>query len=383
MNRLPLSHSGISQFEACPLRFKSERIDKIKGTPSLPMVKGSFAHEVTDQYFKHLVKSGQPSDFKMIESLAHIAWINRGNSPEWGLIPEADFDEMMGLFYAIREDCIIDPKRVVASEQGASFNEKWEPVGWDHKDVFFRARIDRLELGDDLVAKVWDLKTGRRIDRDANTPQMRRYAFVTSLILPEAVKIEAELYYPRKRAAYSVAFAPGEVAGVKDEIVRVSDQVEAMRAKGVWPAKPNFLACRDCPVFARCPEKVALEGKAKPARSRGEADRLVQKWLMLNRDLDETKALLKEYVDMSGGVQTSGMIADYSVSHRLSWDTERLYKVLEGEGLNPLRFLRGDPTAISKEVGKNAKLKAQLEPITKDKASTSFTLKRCDDEDDE
>ncbi|MDI6774008.1 MAG: PD-(D/E)XK nuclease family protein [Verrucomicrobiota bacterium] len=381
MGRLALSHSALELFESCPLRFKTERIDKIKGEPSLPMALGSFVHEITDQYFKHLVKTGQRSDFAMAESIAQTAWVNRRQNADWAMLPESLYEDMLGLVYAIREECVIDPRQVVSSEQSIAFNEHWKPVKWLAKDVFFRAKIDRLELTQDLVAIVWDLKTGRKIDKDANTPQMRRYAFVVTKLLPEAVKIVAQLYYPRKRALFPTDFEPGAVAGMGEEITRASDEIEAMRAKNEWPATPSFLACQNCPAFATCPAKVrATNGKIVQPERQDEAERLVERLVFLNQERDTITDALKHYVDVNGPVEAAGMLADYSVQHKLSWDTEELCRVLREVGLEPLRFLKGDSKLLAREVRKNEALHGRIDAITRDRPSTRFILRQAGDD---
>jgi hypothetical protein len=272
---------------------------------------------------------------------------------------------------------------VVSSEQDVCLSESWEKVSWLAKNAFFRARLDRIELSDDLVAKIWDLKTGRRIDKDANAAQLRRYAFVITQILPEAMAIDCELYYARKRATYTSSFKVEDLAAVKDEIMRVSDSVERCRLTSTWPAKPHADLCRDCPARAGCPEKQALAGKPVTPVTRKDAERLVEKVVIQTAELEETKALLKNFVDLNGPVQSAGMVADYSVSHTLSWDTAALYRVLKEAGLDPLRLLKGDSTLIAREVRKNEALKERIEAITKDKPRTNFRLTKAGGDDDE
>lgn len=380
MGRLALSHSSIQTFEACPLRFKAEKVDKIKAQPSIPMALGSLVHEVTDVYFKHLVKTGQQSDFAWIEAEAQRAW--KARAGEYLALPEILYEDYMGLVYAIREGCSINPRDVVASEQDLAFNERWEKVPWMSKEAFFRAKIDRLELRPDLTARVWDLKTGRKIEKDANTPQTRIYAFLVTLILPEAQKIVADLYFPRKQATYSFEFEVAGLGAVKDWIMRTSDRVEEARAKGDWPARIGP-GCRDCPIFGDCPARKATRAAlVRPPQDSGEAEALVERLVVMEREREEIREVLKHYVDTNGAVEAAGMLVDYVVSHKLSWPTEELYVMLQEAGLNPLRFLKGDSKLLAREVRKNEALKAKIDAITKDKPSTTFKLLVAGDDDE-
>lgn len=383
MDRLPLSHSAIELFEACPARFKAERVDKIKPLPQVHLASGSILHEVADRYFKHLVETKQRSDFAWIAEEGERVWRGRLSNYEWRILPESMYEDYTGILLVIREECVIDPELVLGSETDLAFTDGWVRVPWDDPSAFFRGKLDRLALSGDWVADVWDLKTGRRIETDANTPQTRRYGFMVKLILPEVKKVRAHLFYPRRRATYSADLDDAKLAGVGDAILRVSDQIEEMRASGQWPTSVSE-RCADCPVFYSCPEKRKAEGAAMVPETHEQAEDLVKRWVLLERAREDTRDLLKNWVAMHGPIAGGGFYADFALQHRLSFDTEELYRILQEAKLNPLRYLKGDTRKLAKEVKRDRDLMAKLEAITTDKPSTRFSLlKAGDDGEDE
>lgn len=388
LQRLALSHTAIAQFEKCPLWYKTERIDKRKGVSSLPMVAGNFLHSVTEQYFRHLKATEQQSDFSECEAIFNRLWKARGSNKDHAILPETspdgyDYQDLYDLMCKIREGAVIDPATMVEAELDLAFDIAWKQVDWFSKQAFFRAKVDRLDMPDAETAVIWDLKTGRKITNIKTDNQMPTYGFIVGLIFPEVKTFKVSLFYPRKGVTPERVLTAQEVAGVKDEIMRTSDRIEAVRASGKWLATPNS-DCASCPLFkAGCPEQARAEQAAVvPPESDQEAQDLLLRLIMLKAKAAEVDARLKSYVDMGHAVVAGGMSADYGVIHSRVLKADEVWKVLEKAGLDPRVYFKPDLDELDNIAKRNQGLREAIEAITKDKPATRWGVKKVKDEDE-
>ncbi len=368
--RLPLSYSAIRLHEECPARFKAERIDKIKRATSIPMALGQFLHEVTDRYHKHLVKNKMTSDYEYLDRSALEMWDARDSNEEWRILPELLKAEMLQVLEGIKTGVHIDPAVVVGSEIELAFTVDWKKTAWFAKDVFFRMKIDRLDISKQNVATIWDLKTGRQIKEDQQ--QNRTYAFGVSLLLKYVAGFRVELFYARNNALKAADVTIMEALQVQDWIVGVSNRVEKMRTDGYWPATPGS-ACADCPIFDRCPAKSAAAAFKAPERV-DEAEELVGKYILVERERQEILEKLKAFVDENGPVETNGWAAGFRTDEVLEFPVKELYELMRTAGYEIEKFLKGDNTEIKKIAKKDKALGNQLSAIVKIKPKTVFTV---------
>ena len=388
LQRLALSHTAIAQFEKCPLLFKTERIDKKKGVSSLPMAAGNFLHSVAEVYFKHLKATEQASDFAECEAIFNRLWKARGSNKDHATLPETsadgyDYQDLYDLMCKFREGAVIDPATMVEAELDLAFDVNWKQTNWFGKDAFFRLKIDRLDMPNEDSVVIWDLKTGRKLDNIKTAKQLPTYGFGVGLIFPQVRNFTVRLFYPRMNVSPERALTAEEVAGVKAEIMRTSDRIEAVRASGKWLATPNT-DCGSCPLFkAGCPEQARAEQAAiLPPENDAQAQDLLGRYLMLKAKLAEADAQLKSYVDMGRPVSAAGMVADYNVEHRRVVDSEQLYGVLKAAGLDPVAYMSADLKALDKLVKGNAGLREKVLAITADKPGTKWGVRKEKDEDE-
>jgi len=373
MSRLPMSYSRAGKFQDCPARFKAEVLDKVSAPKTLPLLVGSFMHSVLDSYTKHLVRTGRKSDYDEMESIFIKAW----TSPRARAgIPQVLYDECHDLMVRTREGVVIeDPGRVVGSEIEIALREDLAKTAWLAKDVFLRMKIDRLELGPEWDALVWDYKTGHSIDALEGNMQLRLYALGVKAILPEVRSMRAALYYPRMGATRECELVDGDAEKAHRWIMGVSDEIERMRASGVWPATPGR-ACADCPVFEDCPAR-KLAASTLPPNNADEAEELLAKYVLVDRERKDLQERLSAWIGANGPVTANGVMALMNPAREYEYPLPGLQRLLEGRGLRWTDYVKADSTALKKAWRGDRTLEDDLKAIAVEKTQTRFTVKRA------
>lgn len=372
MPPLALSYSRAHRFEECPARFKAEYIDKLPAPKTLPLLTGSFMHEVLDEYHKHLVKTGQRSDYAKIEEIFEAHWRNPAKRTG---IPEVLRPELWDLLIRTREGVVLrDPQQVVGSEIELALTREWAPTKWLAKDVFLRMKIDRLEL-DAGVAVVWDYKTGHRIEDAAESMQLKLYGLGVKTVLPDVREVRVELFYARLRVLKSHELQEAEIEQARSWIIGVSDQVEQSRLADKWPATPGP-ACMDCPIFEHCPARRAKTGELPPANA-DDAEELLARWILVDRERKDLQERLSAWIKQAGPVVTNGMSATFSVARELEFALPGLRQVLEDRGLQLLDFVKADNEMLRRAASRDENLRAALDSIAFVRPSTRFVVKRA------
>lgn len=376
MTPLPLSYSRASVFENCPLRFKAESLDKKRGPASIPMLKGAFLHDLADAYTKHLAATSQASDFSKWDALFEEMWLRRDQK-----LPEFVREECLSLGQTLRGAIVIVHERHIGSEIEVALTVDWRPTTWLAKDVFWRAKIDRLDLAEDGRAVITDYKTGHSMEAPGKSMQLRSYAMDVAALMPEIKQFEAVLYYPAFDRSRTADLGEDDIETARGWVMGISSQVEQFRRDGLWPATPGA-GCRDCPVFDECPEK----GKAAPDRAPqtiAEAEDALGRLVMLDLERGKLKDQLMFWIATNGPVSANGMVAQMSPKNVKSFDTVKLVAILEAHRLKALDFLKGDSKALAKVCKKDDKLAGEVEAVTTVKTTTEFKLKRGGEEDED
>lgn len=141
MAKMALSHSRLSDFQQCPLKFKLKYMDKAENfqmkqeDKSIHLVRGDNIHKALENYLIKR-KSGE-------------------NDVGASSLPEVEqtkplIEKLVGLFG-------IDN---VHPEAQVSINDAWKQVDWFDRESYYRAIFDLICLSDD-VAMIGDYKTGK------------------------------------------------------------------------------------------------------------------------------------------------------------------------------------------------------------------------------
>jgi hypothetical protein len=159
MTPKPWSHSALEQFKNCPRAYHAHRVDK-----SVPYVEGPEAAygNMVHKAFEDRVRDGKPlpADLQLHETyLARLA-------------------SLPGQIYVEREIAV---------------NRKLQPCGYWDEDVWYRAKIDYLNINDGR-ARIVDYKTGKPHQK---LLQLFEYILFTMIVFPEVETAYAEYYWTK------------------------------------------------------------------------------------------------------------------------------------------------------------------------------------------
>lgn len=213
--KLSHSHSAITMYENCPLRYYRQRVLKeVKDEGNQYSVYGERIHEALEKRLR-----------------------------DQELLPK-DAAHYEKLVCAI-ENTIGDGTLMV--EQQMTLTENLEPTNWFAPDAWLRSILDVLILKGD-TAIVMDWKTGRR---KPDFEQLELFALQVWKHYPEVNHIKASFVWLKDMAMdterYSREDANGLWAKHMGRIRRIYDSLENDK----WPAKPSGL-CRFCPCYSTC-----------------------------------------------------------------------------------------------------------------------------------
>lgn len=158
------SYSAYALHAECPLKYKLEKIDKIK-TPTPPaFAKGRKWHKAMEDFLKEPVHAGSTHSI-----------------PAEG----AKFAELL---LALKEQ----PQLLV--EQQWAFNRKWGQAKWFRDDsTWLRSVVDAGVIFPDYVVEVIDWKTGKKYAE--NQDQLELFALTAMVRIPQAPAVQTRLAY--------------------------------------------------------------------------------------------------------------------------------------------------------------------------------------------
>lgn len=304
---LPLSHTRIEAWQSCPAYFKARYIDKVPERKNPPMMVGSLFHVWAEQYVKVLLKNKEKTNLSAGRAIFERLWETRQNA-DYGTLTEAHYDEVSSLVENFLDSHIFEPEQVGAAELSLAFDRDWKTTGWLDKNVFFRLKIDRVDLlheGGRKVCTITDYKTSWAMDSDDEAPaQLRRYVLGVSKVMP-ADEYWVALDYPRQKHIHSVRVEVDAAEREQKRIEAVSKRVEAARLDGNFPATPGA-SCNWCPIFDRCPAKAEAQ-EFLGIQDQDQAVAALGRLILLERERKALQDALKAWTGPGGVVKSGGM----------------------------------------------------------------------------
>jgi hypothetical protein len=287
--RLPLSHSRISDL-ACPHRFNRLHIERFEEPKSAPLIVGGAVHDFAERYQNHLAAANLEPD---ITAGARI------RDEVVGALPVEFYgsaDETVELIDRFAAAHVASLGTFQAAELDLAFTIDWKLCDWMDPAVFFRAKIDRVDLAEDGAVEITDYSTSWKIG-DQKKLQLEIYCMGVALRVAGAATPGQEIgefrvYTDFIRHGYRqgpAVYGPGVIEITQKRLVQISDQVEAMRAAGKFPAQPGSL-CAWC----RVPDCPALTDEARDPAA------LAGRLLLLEREVDQIKEQLQQHVATGG-----------------------------------------------------------------------------------
>lgn len=341
------SYSAIRLFQQCPKAFKLERILKFPQLPSKERDDGRLVHDAIAGYTKHLWENKLASD---------VTWEHL--TDDLALSPEAE--ELMEDFarqFALNLDTF------KGAEIEIAINEKGERVDWWDDDVFFRAKIDRLDVDENRVL-ITDYKTSHIIELDKL--QLKIYAWLVNFLNPERDTFLVKNHFLRFRVEKGGEIPLSKVKLVGDEVKKFIDVIEAEKK---FEAKPGS-HCSYCSYTHRCGLLVELGKGGYPViDSEEKAVEYAAKLVIVEAALKKVKDLLKGWCEDKGLIKLDvGTYGFNLTKSRKVKDIEVFYEKLAEQGINPLDYMNVDLRKIKK-------LK-DLDDLFEETGSTKFGFKK-------
>lgn len=358
------SYTRISDFEACPRRFKLKHLDKVPEPPSEPLLIGRVIHDTAAAYAKHCLQTGVATDITAIKPIAEAAFY------EVGGLPTEKLPEIIALVEKLAESYVVDLEHTVGVE------EQFKHFFGDGQ--IFWAYIDRL-LIDGTVATIVDLKTDHNlrsqgdVDRDL---QLEVYAWAVKVMYPQVTEIKTALNFVRHQVVREGRSIPAEE--IPEIEKRIMAAVARIDKETEFKPTPGS-ACGWCAYSSNCPAFKAIQDAGKVVVSTPEeAQAVAAELILLEKQAGERKEALKRYCTEAGPVAINGITFGFWPVESVGVKEDKLEMFLEAcEGLAIKRddLLRIDAYAL-KKVLSNEKARAVLDPYLVDKSYTRFDSKK-------
>ena len=307
-----------------------EKKEKLPAVRDILGEQGIELHEAINRYITYLAKEKLTSD---------ITWSKLCD----GLDLYPDGNELMEKFAS---SFVFNPKTHIASEMELAIDKTGRKVGWWDKNIWFRAKIDKVDLID-RVLYITDYKTGWSTDMDIF--QLQSYAWMMGFA---ELDIEYDSFYVnnhfiRSRVEKGESF-PKEIAKITGQkIKRIIKQIEADTK---YEARPgNF--CSMCGYVHQCSKSIKLVEKGQlPIIDTPEiAKDYTTKLLIVEERLKKIKGLLKTWIEANGNIELDNVIYGFNPTNSKEIiDKELLYDRICELELNPLDYINFDIRKLKK-----------------------------------
>jgi len=324
------SYSQLKNYQTCPACWAYQKKEKLPAVRGILGEQGIEVHEATNRYITHLVKEKLTSD---------ITWSKLCD----GLDLYPDGNELMEKFAS---SFVLNPNTHIASEMELAIDKNGKKVGWWDKGVWFRAKIDKVDLID-RVLHITDYKT--RWSTDIDKFQLQSYAWMMGF---SGLKIEYDSFYVnnhfiRSRVEKGEPF-PKEIAKITGQkIHRIIKQIEADTK---YEARPgNF--CSMCGYVHQCSKSIQLIKKGQlPIIDTPEiAKDYTTKLLIVKEKIKQIENFLKDWIKANGNIELDNVTYGFNTANSKEIiDKELLYDRICEMGLNPLDFVNFDIRKLKK-----------------------------------
>jgi uncharacterized protein Usg len=216
MTTFSWSYSRLKNFESCPLKYKTVDIDKLHVEKSQELDRGGQLHEAMYQRVANGTKLPVP-----------YSYMER---------------------WAKRLTMDLHPMQETYCELKLALNDDYQPTAFMGHDVWCRARIDYLKIIP-RQAHVVDYKTGKpRLD----DTQLALSAAMVMCHYPEVDQVRTEYLWTEYGDTSHKIYQRNELSQIWDELLPRVFQLEEAHKHDQFPAVPNGLCAKYCPVNT-CP----------------------------------------------------------------------------------------------------------------------------------
>jgi DNA helicase-2/ATP-dependent DNA helicase PcrA len=236
-----LSHSGINDYEGCPLQYKLRHVWGLRGGPNPAMQFGQIMHRSVVEYFRARQRRGAVTP----EELLHLY------EQEWRKAGWPFPDSYQREQYRASGWEQLQSFHLYQSGRGVAVLELEKTFQWPWEDdVVLTGRIDQINRLDGRAVEIVEYKTGEppAPDKLKKNLQLPLYALAAEKHLG---LMPARLTLHNLTANEPLSFVPEEKQKAR-ALEKMREVADAVRA-GEFPAKPGY-ACLRCAFKLICPE---------------------------------------------------------------------------------------------------------------------------------
>src|SRR3989338_144661 len=245
------SHSRLSCFEQCPLRFKFSYIDKLETEieETVEAFLGSRVHEALEKLYKDL-KFQKLNTLKELLDFFNSEWKKNWNDAIIIVRNEYDQENYKKMGEKFLTDYYerykpFNHTRTIAleTEKTVDLNEKYK----------IHIRIDRLAISNNNIYEIHDYKTSNSLPTQQeldNDRQLAIYAYGIKKIYPDAKKIRLVWHFLAFDKEMSSERTEEQLESLKKEVIKL---IELIEAESKFPPKVSTL-CDWCEFQSICPE---------------------------------------------------------------------------------------------------------------------------------
>jgi hypothetical protein len=360
----PLSQSRYEKM-ACPASYVWQEVYGEPQPDNAYSKLGQEVHSILSAYIDHCINKKKPSDWAKLDQLMRGAG--------------ADAAEVLTGF---RENFIIEPQKVVATEWHITLDEDLRPsLPHTEQDAMVEGTLDVAQTEGPGAGRILDFKNYFRII-EPDTFQSKLYPLLWMSVDPTLEAVNFTLVFTRYGAVRSVSYTRADMGRLREMVRRERERQLAMHEQ---PEKYETQAlpgkhCIYCPLLRnqRCP----LEGR-NPYEMSAE-DRLL--WhIYLKQALKANMEILREYADGHKAITAQDsngnrIVASEVIKERRRYPLVATLEALEdwnhaeGEDLTPKLFVSSTPLKGYLSAKKRAVLDQAMQDIAEVHTYTEFSV---------
>lgn len=375
MKTTPHSYSRIRLALSCPLAYRNYLNRESRGTEEHLAQVGSLVHLFAERYASHCMAANTTSDLASVERIArgcYGAMLAEYSGLRRPFLGELAYIEVLDeLIRPFAQNHLFDATNIVEVESFTAVDRSLTPCAWDDEDTWVRARLDLVTFPTADSARVTDYKTG--FNPEADPLQMQIYAWLMLAVYQHLKSVECELDYVRFNVQKYQTYTREQFPWLDERIRGILAYVESIED---FPAAPG-IHCLHCDYRAGCPAKATIPNTVA---SLAEAHQAVEAISLLQRDLEDAKAGLRQWCVDNGPVEHNGTVWGVHAQGGMGYDDAKEFaEAALIHNINPYPYLTVNGTKT-----KTKKAQQELKPLAHllvNKRSTVFAGKKAGRED--
>jgi len=245
------SHSRLSCFEQCPLKFKFDYIDKVETEieETVEAFLGSRVHESLEKLYKDL-KFQKMFSLKELLDFFNSEWKKNWNDAIVIVRDEYEEENYRKMGEKFITDYYNRYKPFSQTKTIALETERTVDLNDKHK---IHIRIDRLALANDTIYEIHDYKTSNSLPTQEyldNDRQLAIYAYGIKKMYPDAKKVKLVWHFLAFDKEMSSERTPKQLEDLKKEVIELIEKIESCKE---FPSNVTAL-CDWCEFQMVCPE---------------------------------------------------------------------------------------------------------------------------------